>query len=270
MPPSAAPVSHPAWSGRVKRSTGCIDSYTAYVPPDFEPRYRSIEQALRERISALEPHAPLPSEAQLCAEFGVSRMTARNAVTRLVHEGLVYRQSGRGTFVAPPRTRRRADNLVRFSEELRRQGRQPSSRLVTARTRRASVEEAEQLHLGRNATVVEVCRVRCADTTPVALETAVFPGALAAVLDADLTGGSLHAALITLGRVPSRGHATISAQPATPDDVIHLGVPQRAALLVERRLILDQFDRPLERTETRYAGERYALDVTFDVEDAGR
>ena len=44
------------------------------------PRYVTIEQSLRTRVAALEQHAPLPSDAQLCEEFGVSRMTARGAV----------------------------------------------------------------------------------------------------------------------------------------------------------------------------------------------
>ena len=229
------------------------------------PRYHTIEQALRRRIRDLGPHAPLPSEAELCAEFGVSRMTARGAVTRLVHEGLVYRQSGRGTFVAPPASNRRADVLVRFSDEMRRRGKMPSSRLLVARTRPATPEEAEQLRLGTPPTVVEIERVRLADGVPISLETAVFPGPLAALLDADLAAGSLHAALESLGRVPSRGHATLSAAAATAEEAALLAVPPGTALLVERRLILDQHERPLERTHTRYVGDRSPLDVVFEV-----
>jgi GntR family transcriptional regulator len=48
----------------------------------YQPQYRQIEQALRERIAALPPGAKLPSDTDLCAEFGVSRMTARNAMER--------------------------------------------------------------------------------------------------------------------------------------------------------------------------------------------
>ena len=251
----------------------CVDLamhvYTArllLMPRDFAPRYHTIEQALRSRIRQLPPHAPLPSEAELCTRFGVSRMTARGAVTRLVSDGLVYRQSGRGTFVAPPSAHRRAEVLVRFSEEMRRRGRVPSYRLLAGRIRPATAGEAEQLRLDTGGAVVDVRRLLLADGIPVALDHAVLPGGLAAVLDADLSSSSLHSALESLGRVPTRGHATILAASATAEDAELLGVGTDSALLVERRLILDQRDCPLERTESRYVGDRYPLDVTFDVE----
>ena len=63
------------------------------IPPTL-PRYRQIEQALRERIATLRPGERLPSDAELCREFGVSRMTARNAMQRLAEEGLVTRDPG--------------------------------------------------------------------------------------------------------------------------------------------------------------------------------
>ena len=231
------------------------------------PRYQEIEQSLRARIAALEPHAPLPSDAQLCEEFGVSRMTARGAVQRLVHDGLVYRVPGRGTFVAPERANRTASHILSFSDEMRRKGRAPSSRLL--QKRRRSATDAERERLGRNE-VISLRRVRLADGDPVAVETAVFPAdRVALLLDGDLEGASLFDTLARGGLVPTAGRASLAAEAATAEDARVLGVKRGSPLLVERRLIHDQDGTPLEWTESRYVGSRYGLDVDFDVELPG-
>ncbi len=233
----------------------------------FVPRYHEIEQALRTRIADLAPHAPLPSDAQLCEEFGVSRMTARGAVQRLVHEGLVYRVPGRGTFVAPARANRTASRIMSFSDEMRRRGRSPESRVVQKRRRPAT--DIERHRLGVDAVVV-LRRVRLADGEPVALETAVFPAEkVAPVLEGLAHDGSLFAALTDAGLVPTAGSASLQAEAATAEDARLLDVKRGAPLLVERRLIRDQAGAPLEWTESRYAGARYGLDVDFEVELEG-
>jgi len=229
----------------------------------FVPRYYEIEQALRGRIANLEPHSSLPSDAELCEEFGVSRMTARGAVQRLVHEGLVYRVPGRGTFVADRPAHRSATHILSFSDEMRRKGREPSSRVIESRPRAATELEHERLG------VDEVCvlrRVRLADGEPVALETAVFPARVAGVLGADLTRESLFEVLSKAGTIPTAGRAALSAEAASAEDARLLGIKKGDPLLVERRLIRDQDGEPLEWTESRYVGARYGLDVDFDVE----
>ncbi|MEA2609431.1 MAG: GntR family transcriptional regulator, partial [Chloroflexota bacterium] len=110
-----------------------------------QPHYRQIEQVLRERIAMLRPGERLSSDAELCVEFGVSRMTARNAMQQLAEDGLIRREPGRGSFVAQPPAHRRANRLMTFTQEMLRAGRAPSSRLLTRAIRPSSTVEAASL-----------------------------------------------------------------------------------------------------------------------------
>ena len=232
------------------------------------PQYREIEQSLRLRIAELNPGARLPSDSELSAEFGVSRMTARNAMQRLVDDGLIARQPGRGSFVAEPNTHRHANRLMTFTQEMLRTGRRPSSRLLTRVIRPSTASEASDLGIGPSQPVVHLRRVRMADGQPLALESTVLIRSCGdVVLAADLTDGSLHEALRAAGIVPKRGVATISSASATADDGRLLGVRPGAPLLVERRVIVDGSDRRIEATESRYRADLYGLSVRFDVED---
>src|SRR5690606_27176385 len=74
---------------------------------------------------------PIPSERELCAQFGVSRMTVRQAVDALVVEGLLERVQGRGTFVAQPKVDLQL-RLTSFPEEMRRRGMEPDLRVLAA------------------------------------------------------------------------------------------------------------------------------------------
>ena len=232
------------------------------------PHYRQIELALRERVPTLRPGERLPSDSDLCREFGVSRMTARNAMQRLAEDGLVQRIPGRGTFVAEPPSHRYADRLMAFSHEMERQGRRPSSRLLAREIRPAREGEARLLEIRPGSPVVLVRRLRLADDRPMAIETAVLVRRTAdVVMVADLEAGSLHEELAGAGLQLRRGNATITAEAASAEDACLLGVKAGEPLLVERRVIADAQGRPVEATESRYPGDRYALDVRFDMDD---
>jgi GntR family transcriptional regulator len=233
----------------------------------YQPQYRQIEQALRERIATLRPGERLPSDAELCAEFGVSRMTARNAMHRLADDGLVRREPGRGSFVAKPAAHRRANRLMTFTQEMRRAGRVPSSRVLTRVVRPSSASESTLLGVPVRQPVVHLRRLRLADGQPIALESAVLLHACAeAVMNADLARGSLHETLSRAGFVLSRGTGTIAAASATAEEARLLGMRTGDPLLVEHRVICDDEGRAIETTVSAYPADRYALEVQFDVE----
>ena len=232
-----------------------------------QPHYRQIEQALRERITTLQPGERLPSDAELVDEFHVSRMTARQAMQRLAEDGLIRREPGRGSFVAAPTAHRRTNRLMTFSQEMTRAGRVPSSRVLTRVIRPSSATEAANLEIPPQQPVVHLRRLRLADGEPIALESTVLIGSTAkAVMHADLARDSLHDTLTRAGFALRRGTGTIRASAASAPDARLLGIRAGDPLLVEQRVILDGNARRVEATESRYPADRYGLVVDFEVD----
>ena len=226
-----------------------------------QTRYREIERFLRTQVEGARPGAPLPSEAELCERFSVSRMTVRQALQELTNDGLVERRRGQGTFVAHRPVHRRPGVFLSFTEEMNRRGMQATSRLLSAGMDDARRSETLDLGLAPDSRVVRVRRVRLADGVPVALEDAALVPELGGVLEEDLGGGSLHSALERRGVVATRATGTITARLARASETELLDLAPQSALLVELRTLFDQEGRVFERTETRYAADRYVIDV---------
>ena len=225
------------------------------------PKYLVIEQALRDLLAKAAAGDPLPSETELSARFAVSRMTARQAMKQLEAEGLVYRVPGSGTFASGRRIHRMMGQLRSFSTEMRSRGAQPSSRVLIAEIAMGTKTQLAALDLPPRSKVVVIERLRLADGVSMALERSVFTPACAELVNADLASGSAHEALTQLGWNPTRAVGTLIAQSASAEEAELLDVAAGAALLVERRRVFDQYDRPLEATESRYVGDRYVFDV---------
>ena len=233
-----------------------------------QARYLDIAAHVRELVAMAKPGDPLPSDADLCEEFDVSRMTARQAVQLLVNEHLVERRRGKGTFVAPRRVPRALGSPLSFTESMRQKGLTASSRPIESRVVGAGEVEAMALGIGVGDRVHVIERIRLADQIPMAIERAALPIWVAEAIDVDLGEGSLHVAFATAGLVPSQANADVSARLSTEWEQEHLEVGPVTVVLVEERTIFDQERRPLEHTVTLYAADRYSFSAVLYPPDS--
>lgn len=231
-------------------------------------RHAAIASSLRTRIQtgALAAGAPLPSEADLSAEFSVSRGTVRQALASLRAEGLITGGRGRPPTVARPLLAQSFDQMVSFSAWAERLGRVPSARTLELARRPVSPEVARQLDLELGASVFEYKRVRMLDGEPAMIELCTFVEPVGRLLlDCDLDGGSVYAQLGERGVEITESHQWIAAIAATAEQAELLGVARRAPLLEVRRLAFDRAGVPLEWSYDTYRGDAFAITIQNQV-----
>src|SRR5437667_3285359 len=141
------------------------------------PLYYQIQQGLSEQIRSgeLKPGALMPSEQEIAARLGVSRMTARQALKSLCSRGLAFSQRGRGTFVSRMKLEKNFRQLLSFSEEMKDRGSQPRSRVLAFRQIHPGEDVVEALHLNPSEQVILLRRVRMADSAPLCVEATHLP-----------------------------------------------------------------------------------------------
>jgi GntR family transcriptional regulator len=199
----------------------------------------------------------IPSERLLCERFGVSRMTVRQAVDALVVDGLLEREQGRGTFVAPTKMDLEI-RLASFGEEMRRRGMEPSSKVLVAEEVPASPEIADVLELLPGELVFYLDRVRYADGEPMAIEQTWLPSRLAPGLFEGGAPDSIYGELRRRGLDPDWGEDTVSAAEVDAQDAELLGVPTgRAVLRLTRRTFAGEIACTYSRSS--YRADRYVL-----------
>jgi GntR family transcriptional regulator len=201
----------------------------------------------------LKRGALLPSERDLTARLGVSRVTIRKALDVLIADGAIRRRQGSRTEVTA-RVEKSLARLSSFSEDMLSRGFSPGCIWISKELTFPTPAEAMALGLGPNASVLRLRRVRTADDVPIAIETAAVPATI--LDDPDRVGDSLYEVLDAVGALPERAMQRMKAGPADSNDMLHLQLDDPASLLiVERRCFSG--DRVIEYTQTRYRGDVY-------------
>jgi GntR family transcriptional regulator len=228
--------------------------------------HEAIAAKLRESITSgdLPVGASLPSEAELCAEYGTSRGPVRQAIATLAAEGLVVTSQGRAARVASRAQRQTVVEYMYFSRFARSVGGVAGARTVHIVRRPASVLEAVRLEIEAGAIIVDNLRLRLLNGEPTMLERSCFREDIGALLfGIDIDAGSITERLAAAGVDYAEFVQEIDAVAANEVDALHLGVAEGAPLLRQRRTVRDSSGRVNE-----YADDRYRPDlVTFTTRD---
>lgn len=144
----------------------------------FEPLYYQIRENIREKINSNEypPNSMIPSEAELCEYYGVSRVTVRRAILDLVQEGLLNRGKGKGTFVSENYGLTTVNGVRGFTQELLGLNMRPSAKLLGCKVRTADSTLRHNLQLDEGEKVVTISRLRLVNNQePCMVEVMNFP-----------------------------------------------------------------------------------------------
>ncbi len=233
------------------------------------PKYHQLKETLREQIAAWEIDHPIPSEPELCQLYAVSRTTVRKALDDLVHEGLLYRQQGKGTFVAPPKLRERfAQRTAGFYEDMVSRGLKVRTQVLEQSVVKANKHIAAELQLPVGDKVIKIVRVRSISHEPILISTSYvsyrrFPE----LADEDLNEVSLYGLLRDKYGV-HLGHGTRVVEVAlcTAEDADYLKIKPNTPVLMLTGTMYGTDGRPVEHGSARHRWDRSQLEIEIVTE----
>jgi GntR family transcriptional regulator len=223
-----------------------------------EPKYYRLKRHLLEMTVDLPAGSPVPPERTLAIDFDTSRTTVRQAIQELVVEGRLERVQGRGTFVAHPKVAQTLQ-LTSYTEDMRAQGLEPTSRLLDIGVVAADEHLAARLDMLAGGRVYRLQRLRLANGEPMAVETTHLSAKRFPALRKQLARyTSLYALLGEVYGVHlAEAEETIETALATPAEAALLGTDVGLPLLQLSRHSFTDSGEPVEWVRSLYRGDRY-------------
>lgn len=227
------------------------------------PLYFQISEALMAGIEKerLDPNTRIPPEDQLARMFGVSKMTMRQALGKLVNDGVLVRRKGSGTFIAETKIEREATRLVSFYEDIKKKGLNPESDVLEKRVIAPAHKLRETLRLKEKDLIVKIIRLRKANDVPMAVNHAYIPE--------KFCPGLMEEALsqVSLSRLMEEKYQlnvayavqTVRAVKATPQEAALLQIKAGDPVLSMERTMFDSSQRPLCHYVNFFKSDTYAF-----------
>jgi GntR family transcriptional regulator len=232
------------------------------------PLYVKIREVIREDINkgVLNRGDKLPSEDELAAKYGVSRMTVRQGITELIDEGLLYRRHGVGTFVVHHQLERDHSKLSNFYEISQMDGVEVSERVLGIEVMPAKVKVAKALDLVEGDLVININTLRFSENAPVTIHEAFLPHKLfSQLLEEDLLSRpqDLWANYERCGYKVKRAVQRLEARQADELIASILKIDEGSPVLYKERTIFADDGTPIEFLYCYNRGDMYSVTVTL-------
>jgi DNA-binding GntR family transcriptional regulator len=219
-----------------------------------------LESAIRS--GELPAGERLPNELVLADRFGVSRPTLRQAVDRLVDQGLLVRRRGVGTTVAGMRFHRPLE-LTSLFDDLVDSGEEPTTEVLEFKQEAAEGALAAALGVEEGESLVHLRRLRRAGGKPLSVMENWLPEAHCRFKRADLERSGLYSLLRTQGLVPHIAEQTIGARLATAGERRLLDSGERLVVLTMTRTAYSSTGVAIEYGQHCYRADRYSMAMTL-------
>jgi GntR family transcriptional regulator len=216
-------------------------------------------QQVLDLIEQLGVGTAIPSERQLSADLGVSRLTLRAALDDLAREGYLVRRRGSGTYVQQPKISQEL-TITSFSEDMRKRGMAPGSRTLSLDTIHAGARLGRFLQVSPSEPILQIKRLRLADGETMAIETLHIPQRLVPGLAAkDLSGSFYELLRERYGILIASGTQGIEPTVTNEEESAALGVPLHSPAFLFERTSRDEHERTIEFVQSVYRGDRYRI-----------
>ena len=226
--------------------------------------YAQVKAFLKRELSAgrWPPGALMPSDAELVAQFAVSRMTVTRALRELQAEGLVERLQGVGTFAAHLSRVASTLTIRDLHEEITARGHRHHAEVHVARQERAPLELARQLGLPAQAMVFHTLIVHFENGVPLQCEDRyVNPACAPDYLSVDFTRTTPTHYLLQVAPLWEAQYS-IEASAPTPQEATLLGLRTTDACLIVVRRTMSR-GVPITLARLVHPGSRYQIDGQF-------
>jgi GntR family transcriptional regulator len=227
--------------------------------PQRVTKQSATRQQVMDLIERLGVGNAIPSERQLSADLGVSRLTVRAALDDLAREGYLIRRRGSGTYVQQPKIAQEL-TMTSFSEDMRRRGMVPGSRTLSLTRELAGARLGRLLHVSPSEEILVIKRLRLADGETMAIETLHLPAALVPGLEPQDLAGSFYELLRErYGVVVAAGTQAIEPTVTNEEESKALGVPLHSPAFLFERTSRDEAGQTIEFVQSVYRGDRYRI-----------
>jgi GntR family transcriptional regulator len=227
------------------------------------PLYQQVYEILRSEILAnnYKPGEMISPTSDLVKQYHVSSITIRQALEMLEQEGLIYRQRGRGTFIAHPTLEQSLTRIISFTEDMLQRGNKPGTKVMLSGLVSATDEVAKKLQVEPDEELACVKRLRLADGEPMSVEESCLVHRYCqGILQYDFAMNSMSLILEKeFGIRLVKAKQTIRALQAPANLVKSLSLKPGAPILYVERVSYSQYEIPVEFLRIYYRGDRYEL-----------